>query len=414
MFKSFFRKLPKLNWKMTSAATALGAYYMAYQKNWWYLNQFNSYSTANCDSRKDPLKADEDPYFRSRHSIPLDSEEKLSQNCILFSGSSSHKLAEEIATHLRTSLGDVKIGRFSDGETFIKYNETVRGKDVYVIQSTCPPINDNLIELLFMISTLRRASAKSITAVIPYYGYARQDRKTESRVSIAAADVAILLQSMGVDRVIAVDLHCAQIQGFFGPDVPCDNLFANIVALEHMIKSLNIEDLDKLVVVSPDAGGVARARNFQESLINRGFEVEFAMIAKQRAGAGKIAKMDIIGDIHDKNCIILDDMIDTAGTLCKAADILKANGAKRVYAFATHGVFSNPAAERIRDSALDKVLVTNTIPLSDAFIATVPKDKYEHLSVGTLIAEVIRRCYNNESVSQLFEPHKAKRIVKDD
>lgn len=300
--------------------------------------------------------------FRSRHSQPLKDDLSRSsrghtsgadimKNFLIVTGNSNRALAEEVADKLGTSLSKATVGSFNDGETFVRYEETVRGKDVFVIQSTCPPVNKHLMELLLMISTLKRASAKSITAIIPYYGYARQDRKTESRVSIAAADVAALLETVGVDRVVAVDLHCGQIQGFFSPRIPVDNIAASIVGLEYMIQDFNISNLDELVVVSPDAGGVSRAKSFQESFISRGFDkVTFAMIAKQRSGAGKIAQMDLIGSVDGKDCIILDDMIDTAGTLCKAAQGLKDKGAKNVYAFATHGVFSPPASTNIRDS----------------------------------------------------------------
>lgn len=322
---------------------------------------------------------------------------------MIFAGNASSKLAEEIADHLGMSISDADVGKFADGETYVRINETVRGKDCYIIQSTCPPVNDHLMELFLLISTLKRASAKSITAVIPYYGYARQDRKTENRVSIGAADVARLLETMGVDSVISVDLHCWQIEGFFDNKVPVINLEAGIIGLEYMLEDFDIENLDELVVVSPDAGGVGRAKRFQESLINRGFPgVGLAMIIKQRAKAGVVSKMDLVGSVDGKDCIIVDDMIDTAGTLCKAAGELKEMGANKVYAFATHGVFSGPAPERLKDSVLEKVIVTNTIPLSDEFIQTVPKNKYEHLSIGTFIAETMRRIYLKESVSSMY------------
>lgn len=322
---------------------------------------------------------------------------------MIFAGNASRTLAEEIAEHLGTSISDADVGKFSDGETYVRINETVRGKDCYIIQSTCPPANDHLMELFLMISTLKRASAKTITAVIPYYGYARQDRKTENRVSIGAADVARLLETMGVDSVISVDLHCWQIEGFFNNSVPVINLEAGIIGMEYMLEDFDIENLDDLVVVSPDAGGVGRAKRFQESLISRGFPgVSLAMIIKQRAKAGVVSKMDLVGSVEGKDCIIIDDMIDTAGTLCKAAEELKEMGAKRVYAFATHGVFSEPAPERIKSSVLEKVIVTNTIPLSENFIKTVPKEKYAHLSIGTFIAETMRRIYLKESVSSMY------------
>ena len=203
------------------------------------------------------------------------------------------------------NLSSANVGKFADGETYVRINETVRGKDCYIIQSTCPPVNDNLMELLLMISTLRRASAKSITAVIPYYGYARQDRKTEERVSIAAADVARLLETMGVNSIIWIDLHCWQIEGFFENKTPVINLSAGLVAMEYMIENFAVENLDELVIVSPDAGGVGRAKKFQDGLIARGFQnVGLAMIIKQRAGAGKIARMDLVGEVKDKDCKI--------------------------------------------------------------------------------------------------------------
>ena len=312
----------------------------------------------------------DDPFFRSRRNRPLNDIDLK-----IFSGNSNIPLAKEIADSLGTQLSHSEVGKFADGETFVRVEESVLGKDCYIIQSTCPPANDNLMELFLMISTLRRANAKSITAVIPYYGYARQDRKTEDRVSIGAADVARLLETMGVDSVIAVDLHCWQIEGFFKNKTPVINLEAGYIGMEHMVENLEgISNLDELVVVSPDSGGVDRAKRFQGNLIKRGFPgVSLAMIIKQRSRPGVVAQMDLIGSVDGKDCIIVDDMIDSAGTLCKAAEELKQFGAKNVYAFATHGVFTGKAPERIRDSSLEKVIVTNTIPLSQHFIDTVPE-----------------------------------------
>jgi ribose-phosphate pyrophosphokinase len=265
------------------------------------------------------------------------------------------------------------------------------------------------MELLLMVSTLRRSSANKITAVIPYYGYARQDRKMMSRVPISAADVAKLLETMGVDRVIACDLHCGQIQGFFGPRVPVDNLECSIVAL-NFFRKIN---LTNPVVVSPDAGGVYRAKKFQSFLNTAETNSGLAMIIKQRLEAGKIEQMDLVGIVNGCDCIIVDDIIDTAGTLCQAAEVLKKYGAKRVFAFATHGLFSRDAISKIENSPLDQVIITNTIPLpgnSDTEIAAVsPKltmtsGKIKQISVGLLVAEAIRRAHLKESFEKLFYP----------
>jgi len=249
------------------------------------------------DPRRKPLSAREDPFHRSRRNRPLNDLDLK-----IFSGSASQELAEEIADHLGTKISGSETGKFADGETYVRVNETVRGKDCYIIQSTCPPANDNLMELFLMISTLKRASAKSITAVIPYYGYARQDRKTEDRVSIAGADVARLLETMGVDSVISVDLHCWQIEGFFENKTPVINLEAGIIGMEYVLDDFGIENIDNLVVVSPDAGGVGRAKRFQGALLRRGFpEVTLAMIIKQRPKPGVVARMDLIGDVEGKD-----------------------------------------------------------------------------------------------------------------
>jgi len=267
-----------------------------------------------------------------------------------------------------------------------------------LIQPTCPPgVNDHLVELLLMISTMRRASAGKISAVIPYYGYARQDRKMASRVPISAADVARLFEAMGVDRVVAVDLHCGQIQGFFGPRTPCDNLEGQIVGLDYFASlGLNSETTK---VISPDAGGVYRAKRFRDGLSERGVDAGLAMIIKQRTRANAVDRMDLVGSVEGSDVIIVDDMIDTAGTLTKAASELKERGANRVYAFATHGVFSGPAYERIRNSDLERVIVCNTIPLDKT---QNHGGKIIQLSIAKLLADAIARIHNQSSVSALF------------
>lgn len=315
----------------------------------------------------------------------------------VFTGNSNKKLAKDIASHLRLSLGHITVNKFADGEVNVMINENVRGKDVYILQPTSPPVNETLMELLLMISTMRRASARKITAVIPYYGYARQDRKMQARVPISAADVARLLEAMGIDRVIAVDLHCGQIQGFFGPRVPVDNLDGGTVGVTYF----GDMDLNNPVIVSPDAGGVYRAKNFREALKRKhDVECSLAMIIKQRAKANDIEKMDLVGSVQDCDVIIVDDMVDTAGTLCKAANMLKEAGARRVFCFASHGVFSGPALSRIRDSELTELVVLDTIPITDAALAT---GKITQLSVAPLLAQAIYNIHNKKSVSALFK-----------
>lgn len=315
----------------------------------------------------------------------------------LFTGNSNAPLAQDIASHLGMNLGRITVSRFADGEVNVMVNENVRGKDVYVIQSTSPPVNETLMELLLMISTMRRASARKITAVIPYYGYARQDRKMQARVPISAADVARLLEAMGVDRVVAVDLHCGQIQGFFGPRVPVDNLDGGTVGVTYF------GDMDLLnpVIVSPDAGGVYRAKQFREALSKK-HEVEcgLAMIVKQRAKANEIERMDLVGSVQGCDAIIVDDMVDTAGTLCKAAEILKEFGARRVFAFCSHGVLSGPAAKRIANSVLTELVVLDTVPLSAESQVT---GKITQLSVAPLLAQAIYNIHHKKSISALFK-----------
>ena len=301
----------------------------------------------------------------------------------LFAGNATPELAQRIANRLYTSLGDAAVGRFSDGEVSVQINENVRGGDIFIIQSTCAPTNDNLMELVVMVDALRRASAGRITAVIPYFGYARQDRRVRSaRVPITAKVVADFLSSVGVDRVLTVDLHAEQIQGFF--DVPVDN--------EDMLQ-LN---LDNPIVVSPDIGGVVRARAIAK-LLN---DTDMAIIDKRRPRANVSQVMHIIGDVAGRDCVLVDDMIDTGGTLCKAAEALKERGAKRVFAYATHPIFSGNAANNLRNSVIDEVVVCDTIPLSDE-IKSLPNVRT--LTLSGMLAEAIRRISNEESISAMFE-----------
>ena len=309
---------------------------------------------------------------------------------MVFSGSASRKLAEGVVRHLNIHLGRASVGMFSDGETMVELLENVRGKDVFVLQSTCSPANDNLMELMAMVDALKRSSAARVTAAIPYFGYARQDRRPRSaRVPITAKVVANMLQSVGVDRVLTMDLHADQIQGFF--DIPVDNIYASPVLLTDL-RQQNYEDL---IVVSPDVGGVVRARALAKQL-----GCDLAIIDKRRPRANVSEVMHVIGEIEGRNCVIMDDMIDTAGTLVKAAEVLKERGAKKVYAYCTHPIFSGPAIERIaKGQALDEVVVTNTIPLSDSAKAC---GKIRQLSVAPLIAETIQRIAKGESVMSLF------------
>ncbi len=309
----------------------------------------------------------------------------------VFAGNAIPELANKIASRLYIKLGDAEVGRFSDGEVSVQINENVRGSDVFIIQSTCAPTNDNLMELIVMVDALRRASAGRITAVIPYFGYARQDRRVRSaRVPITAKVVADFLSSVGVDRVLTVDLHAEQIQGFF--DVPVDNVFASPVLLDDMRKKTLVSP----VVVSPDIGGVVRARAVAK-LLN---DADLAIIDKRRPKANVSQVMHIIGDVKDRDCIIVDDMIDTGGTLCKAAEALKEQGAKRVFAYATHAVFSGNAPDIISNSVIDELIVTDTIPLSPAMKNV---SKVRQLTLSELMAECIRRISNEESISSMFD-----------
>ena len=310
----------------------------------------------------------------------------------LFAGNATPELAKKISERLYISLGDATVGRFSDGEIQVQINENVRGADVFIIQSTCAPTNDNLMELIVMIDALRRASAGRITAVVPYFGYARQDRRVRSaRVPITAKVVADLLSTVGIDRVLTCDLHAEQIQGFF--DVPVDNVFGSPVLLDDILKKT---DLVNPIVVSPDIGGVVRARAVAK-LLN---DTEMAIIDKRRPRANVSQVMHIIGDVADRDCILVDDMIDTGGTLCKAAEALKERGAKRVFAYATHPIFSGNAVNNLRNSVIDEVVVCDTIPLSDE-IKALPNVRT--LTLSGMLAEAIRRISNEESISAMFE-----------
>ncbi len=306
----------------------------------------------------------------------------------LFGGTSNPILTQEVCDYLGTQPGKITAKTFSDGEVQVEIGENVRGRDVFVLQSTCPPVNDNLMQLLIIMDALRRASAKRITAVIPYYGYARQDRKVKPRVPISAKLVADLITIAGANRVVSMDLHAGQIQGYF--NIPVDNIFAAPVLLKYM----NSHFQDNLVIVSPDAGGVERARAFAKRL-----DASLAIIDKRRDAPNISEAMNIIGNVEGKTAVILDDMVDTAGTLTQAAVALMTRGAKKIYACCTHPVLSGPAIERIEESPIDRLVVTNTIPLNDKAKRC---SKIELLSVAELLGETIKRIYNSHSVSTLF------------
>jgi ribose-phosphate pyrophosphokinase len=311
------------------------------------------------------------------------------QGVKLFSGSANRDLAEEVAGNLDIELGDATIATFSDGEIMIRINENVRGSDVFVIQSTCMPVNDHIIELLLMVDALKRASAGRITAVIPYYGYARQDRKVQPRVPISAKMVADLITAVGTNRVLTVDLHAGQIQGFF--NIPVDNLYASPVLLDYMTKKF---DPNNLVIVSPDAGGVERARAFAKRL-----NCTIAIVDKRREKANVCEIMNVIGDVRGQDTLLLDDMVDTAGTLAQAASALMAKGARRVSAACTHAVLSGPAVDRINASPIEELIVTNTIPLNSK---KEQCSKLTVLSVADLLGEAIKRIHEETTLSTLF------------
>lgn len=310
-------------------------------------------------------------------------------NMIVFTGNANPDLAELVVRHLGLPLGKATVGRFSDGEVMVEIDEHVRGKDVFVLQSTCSPSNDNLMELLVMMDAIKRSSARRITAVIPYYGYARQDRRPRTaRVAITAKLVADMITVAGADRVLTVDLHADQIQGFF--NIPTDNIYASPILLGDIWR----QEHDKLLVVSPDVGGVVRARAMAKHL-----EADLAIIDKRRPRPNEAKVMNIIGDVRDRICVLMDDLVDTAGTLCEAAAALKEHGARRVLAYCTHPVLSGSAVERIDASELDELVVTDTIPLRPPAQAS---PHIRQLSIAELLAESMRRIAEEDSVSTLF------------
>ena len=304
----------------------------------------------------------------------------------IFSGTANPEFAKKISKYLSLPLSECAIKTFSDGEISVQIGESVRGKDVFVIQPTCAPANSNLMELLLLTDALKRSSANSITAVVPYFGYARQDRKAAPRVPISAKLVANMMQTAGIDRVVTMDLHAGQIQGFF--DVPVDNLYGSLIFLDY----LKEKNLKNPIIASPDVGGVARARSFAKKL-----SLDLVIVDKRREEANKSEVMNIIGDVAGKDVILIDDMIDTAGTIVKAAGAFKEQGAKSVSAFCTHAVLSGPAYERIESGTLDGLVVTDTIPLKQE------SDRIKVISVAPLFGEVIRRVYHDESVNSLFK-----------
>ncbi len=311
-------------------------------------------------------------------------------NLMLFTGNSNPALAKEIARYLGIAVGRSVVSQFSDGEISVEVQENVRGRDVFIVQSTCAPTNKNLMELVFMVDAMRRASASRITAVVPYFGYARQDRRVRSaRVPISAKVVADMISKVGVNRVLTVDLHAEQIQGFF--DCTVDNVYGSPVLLNDIEKQ-NYQDL---IVVSPDIGGVVRARAVAKQLNS-----ELAIVDKRRPEANQAQVMNIIGDVAGRTCLLVDDIVDTAGTLCKAADALKAEGAQQVVAYCTHPVLSGAAIENLNKSQLDTLVVTDSIPLSEAAKSC---SRIRQLSLGQMLAEAIRRVSNEESVSAMFD-----------
>ncbi len=310
---------------------------------------------------------------------------------MVFSGNANPELAQKVAARLYLSLGNADVGKFSDGEISVELNENVRGKDVFVLQSTCAPTNDNLLELLVMIDALRRASADRITAVVPYFGYARQDRRVRSaRVPITARVVADMLAAVGVDRLLTMDLHAEQIQGFFS--CPVDNVYASPILNDDIVA----QQYENQIVVSPDIGGVVRARAIAKQLN----EAELAIIDKRRPRANEAQVMNVIGDVDGRTCLLVDDLVDTAGTLCQAANALKERGAMKVVAYCTHAVLSGKALENLAGSRLDELVVTDTIPLSKQ---AQGMDKIRQLTTADLLAESMRRVANEESISALFQ-----------
>jgi ribose-phosphate pyrophosphokinase len=308
---------------------------------------------------------------------------------VVFTGNANPELAKAMVKHLNLPIGNADVGTFSDGEVAVEIQENVRGKDVFIVQSTCNPTNNNIMELLVMADALRRSSAGRITAVVPYFGYARQDRRPRSaRVPISARAVADMMAGAGIDRMLTVDLHADQIQGFF--DIPVDNVYASPVLLD----DLERQNYKNLIVVSPDIGGVVRARAIAKQM-----DVDLAIIDKRRPKANVAEVMNIIGDVKGRTCVLVDDMVDTAGTLCHAAKALKEFGAEKVVAYCTHPVLSGPALERLANAELDELVVTDTIPLSEAAKAT---GSIRQLTIAGLLAEAVRRVNNEESISAMF------------
>ena len=310
---------------------------------------------------------------------------------VLFSGNATPELAAAMARHLSLPLGEADVGTFSDGEVAVEIHENVRGKDVFIVQSTCAPTNNNLMEMVVLADALRRSSAGRITAVVPYFGYSRQDRRVRSaRVPITAKVVADMITGVGVDRVVTVDLHADQIQGFF--DIPVDNVYATPL----IVSDIERQHYSDLMVVSPDVGGVVRARALAKQLN----DADLAIIDKRRPKANESQVMHIIGEVTGRSCVIVDDMVDTAGTLCKAAQALKDNGASKVIAYCTHAVLSGPAVDNLSNSSLDQLVVTDTIPLSEAARAS---GRIRVLSLAPMLAETVRRVNNEESLSAMFD-----------
>lgn len=306
----------------------------------------------------------------------------------IISGSAHKELAEKIVQNMGTTLTDVTVTAFPDGESFVKINENIRGNDVFIIQPTCPPTNHNFMELCIMVDAAKRASAGRITAVMPFYGYARQDRKDQPRVPISAKLVANLLTAAGVNRVLTMDLHAAQIQGFF--DIPVDHLYAAPVLIKHL-RDNNIGLDGNLTVVSPDVGGVKMARSYSDSL-----GAELAIVAKHRVNATHVEAMNVIGDVKDRDVLLVDDMTETAGTLCAAAEILKKHGAKRIFAGVTHGVLGEMARERLKNSVIEQVLTTDSTPMAYG-------EKVCTISISGLMGEAIKRIHEGKSVTSLFD-----------
>lgn len=327
---------------------------------------------------------------------PVFTKQVLGSNAVLFTGNANPRLAHDVAQYLDVPLGRATVGRFNDGEIRISIEESVRNKEVYILQSTAvgidQSVNDSLMELFLMIRTMKRASAKTIVAVIPYYGYARQDRKSAPRVPISAADVAMLLEEAGADRIVTLDLHCGQIQGFFR-HAPVDNLYASTLFIPYFAK----KQMKNIVIISPDAGGVERAKRFVDALAQYGIQARMAMLSKQRVEAGVIESMQLIGEVSGADVIIVDDICDTAGTLVQAAKLLKDRGAKHVFASITHPLFSGPALERIRHSAIDELVITDTVYLKKNMPSNI-----HCISAAPLLGEAIRRIHVGESVSGLF------------